>query len=442
MRICVVGTGYVGLVAGTCFAETGNDVICVDIDEAKVEALRQGKVPIYEPGLEELIKRNVEEGRLAFTTDLSTAVRHALVCFIAVGTPQGDEDFAPDLTAVWTVARNIGECMDGYRVIVTKSTVPVGTHKRVAKEVASATDHPFDVVSNPEFMKEGAAIDDFLKPDRVVIGCADERAGEIIKDLYSPFCRSGAPILIMDNASAEMTKYAANSLLATRISFMNEVANLCERVGADVTQVRQGMGFDSRIGPAFLYAGLGYGGSCFPKDVRAIIHTAAVSDSDFSILRAVDQVNNRQKKRLFQKIDGFYDGTLQGKRFGIWGLAFKPRTDDMREAPAIGLIEDLLAAGCEVRVHDPEAMEVAEKIFGDRITYHRQNYEALEGADALLVVTEWNEFRRPDFDRIKELLSEPVIFDGRNLWEPDAMRKIGFSYFPIGRPAVDQTAKG
>lgn len=442
MRICVVGTGYVGLVAGTCFAETGNDVICVDIDEAKVEALRQGEVPIYEPGLEELIKRNVEEGRLAFTTDLSTAVRHALVCFIAVGTPQGDEDFAPDLSAVWAVARSIGECMDGYRVVVTKSTVPVGTHKRVAKELASATDHPFDVVSNPEFMKEGAAIDDFLKPDRVVIGCADERAGEIIKDLYSPFCRSGAPILVMDNASAEMTKYAANSLLATRISFMNEVANLCERVGADVSQVRQGMGFDSRIGPAFLYAGLGYGGSCFPKDVRAIINTAETNKSDFTILRAVDQVNNRQKKRLFQKVETFYNGSLNGRTFGLWGLAFKPRTDDMREAPAIGLIEDLLASGCTVRVHDPEAMEVARKIFGDRITYHRQNYETLDGADALLVVTEWNEFRRPDFDRVKQLLKEPVIFDGRNLWEPASMQKIGFNYFPIGRPSVEQGADG
>ncbi len=442
MRICVVGTGYVGLVAGTCFAETGNDVICVDIDEAKVEALRQGEVPISEPGLEELIKRNVEEGRLAFTTDLSTAVRHALVCFIAVGTPQGDEDFAPDLSAVWAVARSIGECMDGYRVVVTKSTVPVGTHKRVARELASATDHPFDVVSNPEFMKEGAAIDDFLKPDRVVIGCADERAGEIIKDLYSPFCRSGAPILVMDNASAEMTKYAANSLLATRISFMNEVANLCERVGADVSQVRQGMGFDSRIGPAFLYAGLGYGGSCFPKDVRAIINTAETNESDFTILRAVDQVNNRQKKRLFQKVETFYNGSLNGRTFGLWGLAFKPRTDDMREAPAIGLIEDLLASGCNVRVHDPEAMEVARKIFGDRITYHRQNYETLDGADALLVVTEWNEFRRPDFDRVKQLLKEPVIFDGRNLWEPASMQKIGFNYFPIGRPSVEQGADG
>ena len=439
MRICVVGTGYVGLVAGTCFAESGNDVICVDIDEAKIEALRQGKVPIYEPGLEELIKRNVEEGRLAFTTDLSTAVRHALVCFIAVGTPQGESDGAPDLSAVLKVGSDIGACMDGYRIIVTKSTVPVGTHKLIVDAVSQVTEHPFDVVSNPEFMKEGAAIEDFLKPDRVVVGCADERAGEIMKDLYSPFCRGGAPILIMDNASAEMTKYAANSLLATKISFMNEVANLCERVGADVTHVRQGVGLDSRLGLSFLYAGLGYGGSCFPKDVRAIIHTAQQHDMEFSLLRSVDEINNRQKKRLFEKLHTYYNGSLEGRTFGVWGLAFKPRTDDMREAPAIGLVEDLLSAGCSVRVHDPEAMDVAKAVFGDRVSYHRQNYEAIDGADALLVVTEWNEFRRPDFDRIRRLLNEPVIFDGRNLWEPKSMAKIGFTYFPIGRPSVGNT---
>ena len=435
MRICVVGTGYVGLVAGTCFADSGNDVICVDIDESKVEALRQGRVPIYEPGLEELIKRSVEEGRLTFTTDLATAVRHALVCFIAVGTPQG-EDGASDLRAVFRVAEDIGRVMDGYRVVVIKSTVPVGTHAHVRDVLAKATNFPFDVVSNPEFMKEGAAIEDFLKPDRVVVGAADERAAEIVKDLYAPFCRAGAPILVMDNASAEMTKYASNSLLATKISFMNEIANLCERVGADVSLVRQGVGLDSRIGLSFLYAGLGYGGSCFPKDVRAIIHTATEKGIDFSLLRAVDDVNNKQKRRLFEKMQGFYDGTLKGRTFGVWGLSFKPRTDDMREAPSIGLVEDLLRAGCSVRVHDPEAMDVARKIFGDKITYHRQNYETLDGADALLVVTEWNEFRRPDFDRIRRLLKEPVIFDGRNLWEPKAMRDMGFTYFPIGRPSV------
>jgi len=435
VRICVVGTGYVGLVAGTCFAESGNDVMCVDIDEAKIEALRKGKVPIYEPGLEELIKRNVEEGRLAFSTDLATAVRHALVCFIAVGTPQG-ETGASDLRAVRKVARDIGTMMDGYRVIVMKSTVPVGTHKEIREIVAGVTEHPFDIVSNPEFMKEGAAIEDFLKPDRVVIGCADKRAAEIVKDLYSPFCRSGAPILIMDNASAEMTKYAANALLATKISFINEIANLCERVGADVAQVRQGVGTDGRLGMSFLYAGLGYGGSCFPKDVRAIIHTARDAGLEFPLLNAVDDVNNRQKRRLFEKVREFYDGSLKDRTFGVWGLSFKPRTDDMREAPSIGLIEDLLAAGCRVKAHDPEAMDVARRVFGDRISYHRQNYEALEGADALLVVTEWNEFRRPDFDRVKRLLKEPVVFDGRNLWEPESMRKLGFAYFPIGRPSV------
>ena len=437
MRICVVGTGYVGLVAGTCFADSGNDVICVDIDESKVEALRQGRVPIYEPGLEELIKRSVEEGRLTFTTDLATAVRHALVCFIAVGTPQG-EDGASDLRAVFRVAEDIGRVMDGYRVVVIKSTVPVGTHAQVREILAKSTKFPFDVVSNPEFMKEGAAIEDFLKPDRVVVGATDERAAEIVKDLYAPFCRAGAPILIMDNASAEMTKYASNSLLATKISFMNEIANLCEHVGADVSLVRQGVGLDTRIGLSFLYAGLGYGGSCFPKDVRAIIHTATERGIDFSLLRAVDDVNNRQKRRLFEKVQSFYDGTLKGRTFGVWGLSFKPRTDDMREAPSIGLVEDLLRVGCSVRVHDPEAMDVARKIFGDKITYHRQNYEAVDGADALLVVTEWNEFRRPDFDRIRRLLKEPVIFDGRNLWEPKTMREMGFTYFPIGRPPVVQ----
>ena len=437
MRICVIGTGYVGLVAGTCFAESGNDVMCVDIDEDKIERLRQGQVPIYEPGLEELIKRNVEEGRLAFTTDLTTAVRHALVCFIAVGTPQG-EDGASDLRYVHKVANDIATVMDGYKVIVTKSTVPVGTHKQINEIVSKITEHPFDVVSNPEFMKEGAAIEDFLKPDRVVIGAADERAAEIIKDLYSPFCRSGAPILVMDNASAEMTKYAANALLATKISFMNQVANLCEAVGADVTHVRQGVGTDSRLGMSFLYAGLGYGGSCFPKDVRSIIHSAEEHGLDFPLLRSVDEVNNRQKRRLYEKMVGHYNGSLKGRTFGVWGLAFKPRTDDMREAPAIGLIEDLLREGCTIQVHDPEAMDVAKQIFGDRISYHRQNYEALEGADALLIVTEWNEFRRPDFDRIKRLLKEPIIFDGRNLWEPKSMLQQGFSYFPIGRPPVVQ----
>ncbi len=435
MKICVVGTGYVGLVAGTCFAESGNDVICVDIDEDKVQSLREGRVPIYEPGLEELIKRNVSEGRLAFSTDLRGAVRHALVCFIAVGTPHG-EDGAPDLRAIHKVAKDIGTLMDGYRLVVCKSTVPVGTHAKVAEILASTTEHPFDVVSNPEFMKEGAAIEDFLKPDRVVIGVSSAKAAEIMKDLYAPFVRGGAPVLIMDNASAEMTKYAANSLLATKISFINEIANLCEAVGADISHVRQGVGLDRRLGLHFLYPGLGYGGSCFPKDVKAILHTAASCDLEFPLLTAVEKVNNSQKRRLFEKVHAYYDGKLEGRTFGIWGLAFKPRTDDMREAPALGLVEDLLRHGCHVRVHDPEAMEVARRIFKDRITYHRHNYDALEDADALLLVTEWSEFRRPDFDRIKRSLREPVIFDGRNIWEPGDMDKLGFTYFPIGRPSV------
>jgi len=435
VKICVVGTGYVGLVAGTCFAESGNDVICVDIDEAKIEKLRHGQVPIYEPGLEELIKRNVGEGRLTFTTDLGGAVRHALVCFIAVGTPHG-EDGSPDLRAVFKVAKDIGSLMDGYRVVVCKSTVPVGTHARVREILSGQTEHSFDVVSNPEFMKEGAAIEDFLKPDRVVIGCASEEGAKIVRDLYQPFVRGGAPILVMDNYSAEMTKYAANALLATKISFINEIANLCEAVGADVSSVRQGVGLDKRLGMHFLYAGLGYGGSCFPKDVKAIIHTAIEHDLDFPLMKAVEAVNEHQKRRLFEKVVAYYDGDLTGRTFGVWGLAFKPRTDDMREAPAVGLIDDLLRAGCKVRVHDPEAMEVARGIFEDRITYHRHNYDALEGADALLLVTEWNEFRRPDFDRVRRMLKEPVIFDGRNIWEPTEMEKLGFSYFPIGRPSV------
>ncbi len=435
MKICVVGTGYVGLVAGTCFAESGNDVACVDIDEAKINGLREGQVPIYEPGLEELIKRNVGEGRLSFTTDLSAGVDGAEVCFIAVGTPQ-DEDGSSDMKYVHQVAGDIGRVMEGYLVIVCKSTVPVGTSKEVVSIVAAHTEHPFDVVSNPEFMKEGAALEDFLKPDRVVVGCKSEKAAEIMQDLYEPFVRGGAPILVMDNASAEMTKYAANGLLATRISFVNEVANLCEAVGADVTMVRKGVGMDRRLGMHFLYAGLGYGGSCFPKDVRSIIHKAKEHGLDFDLLRAVDEVNNRQKKRLFEKVKSHYEGDLKGRVFGLWGLAFKPRTDDMREAPSIGIIEELLDAGCTVKVHDPEAMETARRIFGDRIEYYRQSYDVLDGADALLVVTEWNEFRRPDFVRMKALLKKPVIFDGRNLWTPANMQTRGFHYFPIGRPSV------
>ncbi|MBI3784059.1 MAG: UDP-glucose/GDP-mannose dehydrogenase family protein [Deltaproteobacteria bacterium] len=435
MKVCVIGTGYVGLVAGTCFAESGNDVICVDIDADKVARLRQGVIPIYEPGLEELIKRNVAEGRLGFTTDLADAVRRSLVCFIAVGTPQG-EDGSADLSAVTRVAAEIGEAMDGYRVIVDKSTVPVGTAERVAEVIASRSSHPFDVVSNPEFLKEGAAIEDFMKPDRVVIGADTQRAIDVMKELYGPFVRTEQPILIMSAASAEMTKYAANSMLAARISLMNEFANLCERVGADIDDVRRGIGFDKRIGQHFLFPGVGYGGSCFPKDVKAVIRTAEQHDINFRMLQAAEEVNERQKRTLFEKITRHFGEYLKGMRFAVWGLAFKPRTDDMREAPAITIIEALVAAGAEVHAHDPEALNEAKRVFGETIHYHRVNYDALDGAHALLIVTEWNEFRRPDFERIKQLMKHPVIFDGRNIFDPADMKQRGFTYYSVGRRLV------
>jgi UDPglucose 6-dehydrogenase len=435
MKLCVIGTGYVGLVAGTCFAEGGNDVVCVDNAAAKIEALRSGVVPIYEPGLEELIRRNVAEGRLTFTTDTADAVRRSLVCFIAVGTPPGENGSA-DLSAVLTVARDIGRFMDGYRVVVAKSTVPVGSAARIRDAVASATKHEFDVVSNPEFLKEGAAIDDFMKPDRVVLGGTSARALECMRELYEPFVRTGNPIITMDNASAEMTKYAANALLATRISFMNEIANLCERVGADVDNVRRGIGYDRRIGHHFLFPGVGYGGSCFPKDVKAVIQTAHEQGMDFPLLNAVEEVNEAQKHRLVDKVRERFGKDLKGRRLAVWGLAFKPRTDDMREAPSLTIVEGLLRLGATVAVHDPEAMNEARKFFGDRVSYHRMNYDALKDADALLIVTEWNEFRRPDFARMKALLRQPIILDGRNLYDPEIMREQGFTYVPIGRSIV------
>lgn len=435
MKLCVVGTGYVGLVAGTCFAESGNDVVCVDIDAEKVSRLQQGITPIYEPGLEELIKRNIAEGRLSFTTSLTDAVRQSVVCFIAVGTPQG-EDGSADLAAVIRVAAEIGGAMDGYRVIVDKSTVPVGTAARVRQVVASRTSHPFDVVSNPEFLKEGAAVEDFMKPDRVIIGSGSQRAVEFMKELYSPFVRTEHPIVVMSPESAEMSKYAANAMLAARISLMNEFANLCERVGADVDDVRRGVGFDRRIGHHFLFPGVGYGGSCFPKDVKAVIRSAEQYDLDFRMLRAADEVNERQKRTLVDKVMHHFGEYLLGMRFAVWGLAFKPRTDDMREAPAVTVIEALLKAGAEVHAHDPEALNEARRIFGDRVHLHRVNYDALDGADALLVITEWNEFRRPDFERMKQLMKRPVIFDGRNVYEPSVMRQLGFTYYSVGRPPV------
>ena len=432
MRIAVVGTGYVGLVAGTCFAESGNDVVCLDIDEKKIEQLARGHVPIYEPGLEELMKRNVADGRLRFTTSYAEAIPDAEVVFIAVGTPPG-EDGSADLKYVRAAARSIGEHMKGYVVVVDKSTVPVGTAQKVRESIAEVTDHPFDVVSNPEFLKEGAAIDDFLKPDRVVIGSSSERATKVMDELYAPFVRTGNPILHMDVASAELTKYAANAMLATRISFMNEIANLCTRLGANIDHIRRGIGLDARIGNRFLFAGIGYGGSCFPKDVQALGRTAREVGYDFKIMEAVEKVNERQKGLLFEMITAHFGTDLTGKHFAIWGLAFKPNTDDMREAPSVVLVNLLLGAGASICAYDPVAMpEATRHHFGDRIDYSEKPMEALEGADALVLVTEWNEFRRPDFRRVKASLRSPVVFDGRNIYSRSVLEEAGFTYFGIG----------
>jgi UDPglucose 6-dehydrogenase len=418
-------------VAGACFAESGNDVVCVDRDASKIRMLHAGKMPIYEPGLEELVRRNRHENRLAFTTTLPKAVRAAGIVFIAVGTPQG-EDGSADLQHVLDVAKDVARAMNGYKVIVNKSTVPVGTSVKVREAVRRETTHPFSVVSNPEFLKQGAAIDDFLKPDRVVIGAEDPRAREIMQELYAPFTRTGAPIMMMDCASAELTKYAANAMLATRISFMNEVANVCEAVGADVDEVRRAIGSDKRIGASFLFPGVGYGGSCFPKDVKAMVHFASENDYDFKILKAVEAVNNAQKTRLAAKIKKHF-GALKGKTVAVWGLAFKPRTDDMREAPSIPLIKSLVAEGATVQAYDPEATKVAKGIFGNHVTYATKNYDALKGADCLVIVTEWSEFRRPDFEKMRKLMRSPVIFDGRNLFTPEQMKQSGFTYYSIGR---------
>ena len=431
MKIAVIGTGYVGLVAGACLAESGNDVVCVDKDQSKVRTLRRGKMPFYEPGLEELVRRNRQEGRLTFTATLPRAVRDAAVIFIAVGTPPG-EDGSADLQQVLGVTRDVARAMNGYKVIVAKSTVPVGTSEKIRAAVRRETTHPFSVVNNPEFLKQGAAVEDFMKPDRVVIGAEDPRAEEIMRELYSPFTRTGAPIMVMDCTSAELSKYAANAMLATRISFMNEVANLCEVVGADVDQIRRAIGSDKRIGTSFLFPGIGYGGSCFPKDVQALVHSAAQKTYDFKILRAVEAVNAQQKTRLIGKIRAHF-GSLKGKIIAIWGLSFKPRTDDMREAPSVPLIEALLNDGARVQAYDPEAMPVAKSIFGSRITFASGNYDAVKGADGLAVVTEWNEFRRPDFARMRSLMAAPVVFDGRNIYEPAQMRQNGFTYYSIGR---------
>ena len=430
MNIAMLGTGYVGLVTGSCFAETGNDVVCVDIDEAKVELLREGRVPFYELGLEELVERNTREGRLSFSTDLGEAVKRAEAVFIAVGTPQVSAGGA-DLSQVFAVAEDIARAMNGAKIVVTKSTVPVGTAARVREIIEEHTRHGVAVVSNPEFLKEGTAVEDFMKPDRVVLGGDDADSLERLKDLYEPFVRTGKPIILTDTRSAEMSKYAANAILATKISFINETARLCEKEGADIEQVRRIIGLDHRIGPHFIFPGIGYGGSCLPKDIRAMIAMGG-EKLEMPLLRAVDRINETQKGLLLEKVKDHF-GELSGVTLALWGLSFKARTDDMREAPAIRVIDGLLEAGARVRAFDPEAMEEARKRYGERIEFGGSNYEAAEGADALLVLTEWNEFRSPDFPRLKELLRGPVIFDGRNLYDPAAMRRQGFVYHSIGR---------
>jgi len=450
MKVAIIGSGYVGLVAGACFAESGNSVVCVDIDEAKIEGLRQGVIPIYEPGLKEMVLRNCSEGRLTFTTDIEVAVKSSLINFIAVGTPPG-EDGSADLKYVLGVARSIGRHMQGFKVIVDKSTVPVGTADKVREAIQEELQSrkvsiEFDVVSNPEFLKEGAAIDDFMKPDRVVIGTDNVRTAEIMKELYEPFMRKNNRLIVMDVRSAEMTKYAANAMLATRISFMNQIANLCERMGADVAAVRDGIGSDSRIGYDFLFPGPGYGGSCFPKDVKALIRTAEENSYDFLLLKAVEAVNEQQKELLSHKvIQALGDNSnapLAGRTIACWGLSFKPRTDDMREAPSLTIIENLLAAGAKVRAHDPEALEEAQKYFGDRIEYNHNQYEILNGADALVIITDWNEYRTPDFERILSELKAPLLIDGRNLYKPKRMATAGFTYIPLGRCSKGISGEG
>lgn len=436
MNIAVVGTGYVGLVSGTCFAETGNHVICVDNNLQKVEKLQNGELTIYEPGLEILFQRNTKAGRLTFTTDLKSAIAASTFIFLALPTPPG-EDGSADLSYVLGVAEELGKIITEYKIIIDKSTVPVGTAEKVHAAVAKNATVDFDIVSNPEFLREGVAVDDFLKPDRVVIGTSSDKAREYMHKLYEPFVRQGNPIYFMDERSAEMTKYAANSYLATRITFMNEVANLCEQVGANVDHVRIGIGSDKRIGKRFLFPGVGYGGSCFPKDVKALAKTASENGYGFNILHSVMDVNDKQKLVIANKIKAYYGESLKGKRIAIWGLAFKPNTDDIREAPAIYTIQALLDAGAQITAFDPEAMNNMKEIFGDQISFVENSYEALEGADALAIMTEWSVFRSPDFDRLKSLLKEPIIFDGRNLYHLEDMGKAGFYYNSIGRNLVD-----
>ncbi len=432
MKIAVIGTGYVGLVTGTCFADSGNEVTCIDKDERKIALLEQGEIPIYEPGLQELVHRNTRDGRLTFTTDLPTGLAPAHLVFIAVGTPQG-ADGAADLSTVFAVADAIGQHANGPKIVVIKSTVPVGTNKAVAERIAARTRQPIDVVSNPEFLKEGAAIEDCTKPDRVVVGVRRPEVASVMQELYAPFLRTERPFLVMSPESAEMTKYVANAMLATKISFINEMANLCEAMGADINEVRRGIGHDVRIGFQFLFPGAGYGGSCFPKDVRALVSMAQKSGVQTAIMTSVDEVNEAQKLVLINKIRQHYGDNLRGRTLAVWGLAFKPRTDDIREAPALVLVDYLLAQGCQVRVHDPEAMKNVKALYGERLSYSDRPYGALEGADGLAIVTEWQEFRNPDFEVMRRLLKEKVIFDGRNLYETRIPASFGFTYHSIGR---------
>ncbi|MCC6493340.1 MAG: UDP-glucose/GDP-mannose dehydrogenase family protein [Pirellulales bacterium] len=435
MKIAVVGTGYVGLVTGTCFADSGNEVTCVDIDAKKIEALNRGEIPIYEPGLAELVEHNVEAQRLHFTTDLAAAVKPADIVYLAVGTPQGS-DGAANLSALWSVVEHIAPHLRTDAVVVTKSTVPVGACARITGMLREFTGRDCDVASNPEFLKEGAAIEDFMKPDRVVVGVRRPEVADCLHQLYEPFLRTEKPFLVMSPESAEMTKYVANAMLSTKISFINEMANLCERMGGDINDVRRGIGHDSRIGFAFLFPGVGYGGSCFPKDVRALEAMAVEHGVEPTILRAVDAVNERQKTILTDKIRDHFRGKLAGKTLAVWGLAFKPRTDDIREAPALVLIDWLLAQGAKVQVHDPEALKNVQAHYGERVAYYEMRMDALEGADALCIMTEWKDYNSPDFAEMYQLLASPVIFDGRNLYEPDRMRRRGYKYYSIGRPAV------
>lgn len=436
MKITVVGTGYVGLVSGTCFAETGNTVICVDIDQQKVNKLIAGEITIFEPGLEKLFQRNIKEDRLNFTTDLAEGIKDAEIIFLALPTPPG-EDGSADLKYVLGVAEEIGKILVDYKVIVNKSTVPVGTAKKVKDAISKNFKGEFDVVSNPEFLREGVAVDDFMKPDRVVVGSTSERAKKLMADLYAPYVRQGNPIIFMDEPSSELTKYAANSFLATKISFMNEIARLCEKVGADVDMVRMGIGSDDRIGRRFLFPGIGYGGSCFPKDVQALVRSSHEQDYDFRILEAVMNVNEDQKLHLIPKIKSFFDGNLVNKHFAVWGLAFKPNTDDIREAPALYIIKALIGEGATVTAFDPEAMDNVKKQLDSVISYAENQYDCLEGADALIIATEWNEFRIPDFEKINSKLKQKVIFDGRNLFDLDQMDKLGYHYESIGRKKIN-----